>query len=55
MFYEDIGMGNAIKELEMYLSSVDRRLSSIDEGLKRQSLDVVTSIQDTIQSEYNLI
>jgi hypothetical protein len=54
-FDTDIGMGNAIKELENYLKAVDRRLSSIDEGLKKQTDDVISSIQEAIVSEYNLI
>jgi hypothetical protein len=48
-------MGNAIKELEKYLNSVDKRLSTIDEGLKKQMDEVVTSIKDTITNEFNLI
>lgn len=48
-------MGNAIKELEKYLNSVDRRLYAIDEGLKKQMEEVVVTIKDTIISEFNLI
>lgn len=48
-------MGNAIKELENYLKAVDRRLLNIEEGLKKQTEDVIGSIKDTIVSEYNLI
>jgi hypothetical protein len=48
-------MGNAIKELEKYLLSVDKRLTAIDDGLKKQMEEVVTSIKDTITSEFNLI
>lgn len=48
-------MGNAIKELEKYLFSVDKRLTTIDEGLKKQMDEVVVSIKDTITAEFNLI
>jgi hypothetical protein len=48
-------MGNAIKELEKYLNAVDRRLSNIDDGLKKQTDEVVSAIKDTVISEFNLL